>query len=234
MTETTERRTFEAFTDYIEDGYRELVGSKLPFGKIGSEYVTSQGRRKFDVALSVLLTPAERLGERGISWMIQHVAGSDATALLMQERIGRNRRSFDLYKFRTMHPGTEETFGKWADIVRSFGVDELAQVRNVREGTMSFIGPRPILKDEYFGTLHALYSEGHTNLAHNWERVNQFSRPGMASSYANYFHTSRDEDPDNPAIRASLDVEDFELASPVRDMVIVSNFLVAATTGALR
>ncbi len=71
-----------------------------------------------------------------------------------QERIGRGFRPFYIYKFRTMfkdapHKGGPITFGRDPRItrvgrfLRNTKIDELPQLINVLNGEMSFVGPRP-------------------------------------------------------------------------------------------
>ena len=71
-----------------------------------------------------------------------------------QERIGRYKRSFNLYKFRTMQPGSDNlgqlTIGSKDSRVTSIGyylrkckIDEFPQLINIIAGHMSVVGPRP-------------------------------------------------------------------------------------------
>ncbi len=78
---------------------------------------------------------------------------SPGPVFFVQERVGRRGRSFNLIKFRTMHPRDHRTsewerdncdritrVGRW---LRRFRLDELPQLVNVLRGDMNLVGPRP-------------------------------------------------------------------------------------------
>lgn len=87
-----------------------------------------------------------------------HYANKGAGAFFYQERIGRNGKFFQVYKYKSMTDERDENgellpdskrLTKVGRFVRSTSLDELPQLFNVLKGDMSLIGPRP-LPIEYY------------------------------------------------------------------------------------
>ena len=125
------------------------------------------GKRVFDVVagtvLLVVLLPVLAL----IALLISLT--SRGSAVLVQERVGRYGETFRMVKFRTMVRGADEwraeVIGEPDDgildryrtdpritplgrVLRRWSLDELPQLLNVVVGSMSLVGPRPLLPDE--------------------------------------------------------------------------------------
>ena len=107
-------------------------------------------KRAFDLATSLcgLLLLAPLLGAIAL-WIC---LDSPGPVLFRQLRIGRHGVPFSIFKFRTMTArpdGPQLTVGQDARVTRAgrflrhYKLDELPQLINVLQGTMSLVGPRP-------------------------------------------------------------------------------------------
>ena len=109
-------------------------------------------KRLFDVVaaslLLALLSPPMLLA------MIAIRLDSPGPAIFRQRRVGFNRREFVIYKFRTMRSQEDGTIVRQAKrdderitrigrFLRATSADELPQLINVLNGSMSVVGPRP-------------------------------------------------------------------------------------------
>lgn len=80
--------------------------------------------------------------------------------IFSQKRVGRNRKLFRLYKFRTMKLDTpkymatsdvddpDKYITRVGRVLRKLSLDEIPQLFNVLKGDMSLVGPRPLIPNE--------------------------------------------------------------------------------------
>lgn len=133
------------------------------------------------VPLMVLIGALIRLTSRG-------------PALFVQERIGINRRPFQMFKFRTMYNRADEMQAEIEELnesgeglfkirhdprvtpvgrlLRRFSLDELPQLFNVLKGNMNIVGPRPLPRrdfNNYYEKWHYNRHEGLPGLTCLWQ-----------------------------------------------------------------
>lgn len=97
--------------------------------------------------LIVLTSPIMLLAAIGVK------LSSPGPVIFRQVRIGKNKRPFQMYKFRSMRVNTEAGTAwtrnddprktRFGSFIRKTSIDELPQLFNVLRGEMSLIGPRP-------------------------------------------------------------------------------------------
>ena len=74
-------------------------------------------------------------------------------------RIGKDNKPFKMYKFRSMRVAKaaneaslrpdEDRIFPFGHFIRKVKIDELPQLLNILNGTMSVIGPRPVAQDQF-------------------------------------------------------------------------------------
>ena len=86
---------------------------------------------------------------------------SNGPVIFKQMRIGKDKKKFYIYKFRTMKINAPKNLAthlldnpniyitRIGNFLRKTSLDELPQLFNILKGDMSFIGPRPALFNQY-------------------------------------------------------------------------------------
>ena len=121
----------------------------------------------------------------------------DSDIFFIHQRIGKNGKEFNLYKFRTMKHSRSKILSEYFEkfpskkkywdenqklkndprvtkigyLLREFSLDELPQILNVLKGEMSFVGPRPIVESEKqkYGERFSSYKKVKPGLSGLWQ-----------------------------------------------------------------
>ncbi len=109
-------------------------------------------KRGFDLAVSFMLLPILALAALTLLFLNPFL--NPGPLFYFQDRMGRDCRSFRVWKFRTMadtreirrgpyDPPEDHRIAPLGEFLRRTRIDELPQIVNVLKGEMSLIGPRP-------------------------------------------------------------------------------------------
>ncbi len=114
-------------------------------------------KRAFDISVSLVLIILLTVLPVLIIIPILIKLTSKGPAVFTQDRMGKDKKVFKIYKFRTMRIPEDSLdengnqlepkyrITKVGRILRKTSLDELMQLFNVLNGTMSIVGPRPTL-----------------------------------------------------------------------------------------
>ena len=91
--------------------------------------------------------------------------------IFVQKRPGLNNKVFKFYKFKTLYDAPNDVPEKkrqnaFGDFLRKTGLDELPQLFNILENSMSLVGPRPLLFE-------------YLNKYSNYEKKRHLVKPGI-------------------------------------------------------
>ena len=101
-------------------------------------------KRALDVLLSALALAVLAIPMALIALMVK-LSAPGRPVLFRQTRVGRDERPFTLWKFRSMDGERITALGRF---LRSASLDELPQLFQVLAGSMSLVGPRPLIPVE--------------------------------------------------------------------------------------
>lgn len=122
---------------------------RIPLDNLGNAFM----KRTMDILGSVLLILI--MSPIMLVAFIGTKLSSPGPAIFKQKRIGKDKKPFIMYKFRSMRVNSAQQTGwttdtdnrktKFGALLRKLSIDELPQFFNVLKGDMSLIGPRPEL-----------------------------------------------------------------------------------------
>ena len=127
-------------------------------------------KRMFDVAASFVALIILAIPMAIIAIMIR--VDSEGPVFFVQERLGKDGKTFRIYKFRSMVMNAEKNGAQWSNgveddritalghVLRQSRLDELPQLWNIFQGDMSCVGPRPeraCFYDEFETYIHGFH-----------------------------------------------------------------------------
>ena len=155
---------------------------RIPLDNLGHAFC----KRLMDIVCSAILliitSPLMLICAIGVK------LSSPGPIIFKQKRVGRNKKHFYMYKFRSMRVNDTQTTGwstnrdsrktKFGAFIRKYSLDEIPQFLNVLKGDMSLVGPRPELPHfvDQFKTEIPLYMVKHQVRPGitGWAQVNDF------------------------------------------------------------
>ena len=181
-------------------GRRSIAGSHFDHAlvktatRIGSQFYRRFGKRTLDIVLAVVALPVLL----PIFLIFYFIVRSDGGSFLYRHpRVGKDGDLFNCLKIRTMvvdsdailqrvleeDPARAEEWRtqyklmndprvtRLGRVLRATALDELPQIFNVLKGEMSFVGPRPITRDELtlYGPLADKYVTARPGLTGTWQ-----------------------------------------------------------------
>lgn len=145
-------------TDKVEDGQKGHPAAALKAAyKANEKWSYLFFKRVFDIVASLFAGIVLFIPMLIVAIWIK--LDSPGPVIYKQERLSKNGKPFQIYKFRSMYVDAEKNgpqWAKWGDprctkvgrVIRRWHIDELPQLINVFKGDMSIVGPRP--EREYF------------------------------------------------------------------------------------
>ena len=179
--------------------------------KTGADYLHSAQKERFDRTVATMLSPAyvaARLGAKA----------TFGFHLYEDVRVGQNGDQVTIPKIRTL-TSHGLPLSPLAESYRNKGLDELAQLALVRDGTMSMIGTRHLLPDEDEALRRVARStnRGRELLSRHDDIVLPAKR-GILSTFAIHAHMFGAQSIEQ---RLALNVHDHENASLAYDIRIM-------------
>ena len=150
-------------------GYQPDSKTRASASRLHRRYGYRFAKRTFDIAFSLLVLV--------LFWWVYVIVAiaikvddPAGPVFFVQERMGKDEKPFNMFKFRSMYADAEERLAELKELnekdgpvfkikddpritrvgrfIRKMSIDELPQFFNVILGNMSIVGPRPALRRE--------------------------------------------------------------------------------------
>ncbi len=129
------------------DGIPLLAMRRLPLENLGNAFLKRTGDILLSALILIVFSPVMLITAIGVK------LSSPGPVIFAQKRIGRNKKPFMMYKFRSMRVNTDQDTAwsgtrdsrrtAFGSFIRKYSLDEFPQFWNVLKGDMSLVGPRP-------------------------------------------------------------------------------------------
>ena len=129
------------------DGLALINLRRIPLDNLGNAFLKRAEDILGSLVLILLTSPLMLIAAVGVK------LSSPGPILFCQERVGRDKKVFRMYKFRSMRVNAKQQTGwstdtdprktRFGALIRKCSIDELPQLFNVLRGDMSLVGPRP-------------------------------------------------------------------------------------------
>lgn len=192
---------------------------------VGESWIKSSQKRSMDKALALASLPLAVPLAAVAMGAVRLIDKTNPT--FAQERSGIDGEAFTIHKLTTLGSGdhkgvvsagyNDSRATKLGRALRVIGADELPQLVNVIGGDMSFIGPRPLVEDDFEHMMDTLSQSEYRE----WERAYTMCRPGIISKFAVLTHRPDPLVPVTFYSRAASDVEYAETANRESDQQLM-------------
>lgn len=129
------------------DGIPLLNMRRIPLDNLANAFIKRTGDILCSALILLLFSPLMLFCAIGVK------LSSPGPVIFAQKRVGRNKKPFMMYKFRSMrvNPKQDTAWSTQKDsrktafgtFIRKYSLDEFPQFWNVLKGDMSMVGPRP-------------------------------------------------------------------------------------------
>jgi len=191
----------------------------------GTDYLESDEKRAFDKHVAAVLRPIPLIAKLGARATFGYEPYEDW-------RVGQYGKQYPTTKIKTLSDETGEPLNAAARLFRIIGTDETLQFEEIAKGTLSVIGRRRLVPDEYDRLRDiAQKSVNGRSLLGEWDDVVLPYPCGLLSSYG---LEGRELGSESVERRLQLDVADSHNASRNHDIALIASTVRKLLGGKIR